>query len=170
MSLACLVSLFSPSRLGRKVRISYIFINLYILHLQAVERPLVVFMKGVPTSPMVSASDLYCMLSTALQAGMRIDWTVPGKITSLSGTNRPLAVGVALTSLAGSWPCWSTCKPLRGFDDVIAMVNFCAVFGCGNRGDRNNDKRFFRLSSVVTHQGVQTLDLTMRKRWVAQTD
>ena len=44
------------------------------------------------------------------------------------------------------------------------MVNFCAVFGCGNRGDRNKDKHFFRLPSVVTHQGEQTLDLTTRRR------
>ena len=39
-----------------------------------------------------------------------------------------------------------------------------AVFGCGNRGDRNKDKHFFRLPSVVTHQGEQTLNLTTRRR------
>ena len=70
---------------------------------------------------------------------------------------------MALTSLAGSRPCWSTCEPPHGYRR-IAMVNFCAVFGCGNRGDRNKDKHFFRLPSVVTHQGEQTLNLTTRRR------
>ena len=28
------------------------------------------------------------------------------------------------------------------------MVNFCAVFGCGNRSNREIDKSFFRLPSV----------------------
>ena len=39
------------------------------------------------------------------------------------------------------------------------MVNFCAVLRCGNRGDRDKDKSFYRLPSIVTHQGSQTKEL-----------
>ena len=36
------------------------------------------------------------------------------------------------------------------------MVNFCACVGCSNRWPRNKDKSFYRLPTVITHQGEQT--------------
>ena len=49
------------------------------------------------------------------------------------------------------------------------MVNFCAVFGCGSRGDRDK-KSFFRLPAVITHQGNDTMELSKRRRekWLAR--
>ena len=46
----------------------------------------------------------------------------------------------------------------------IGMVNFCAVLGCGNRANRGEDKRYYRLPSVITHQGQETLDWMTRRR------
>ena len=50
------------------------------------------------------------------------------------------------------------------------MVNFCAVVGCGNRSDRDKGTHFFRLPSVITHQGEKTHDLSMKRRdlWLAR--
>ena len=50
------------------------------------------------------------------------------------------------------------------------MVNFCAVVGCGNRSDRDEGTRFFRLPSVITHQGEKTHDLSKNRRdlWLAR--
>ena len=47
------------------------------------------------------------------------------------------------------------------------MVNFCAIIGCSNRGDRDIDKSFFRLPSIVNHQ---TYELTKRRQeaWLAR--
>ena len=49
------------------------------------------------------------------------------------------------------------------------MVNYCACIGCCNRGDKNKDKSFYRLPSVVTHQGTQTRQLSeeRQRRWLA---
>ena len=35
---------------------------------------------------------------------------------------------------------------------------------CGNRSNRDKDKRFYRLPSVITHQGEQTLELSRRRQ------
>ena len=49
-------------------------------------------------------------------------------------------------------------------------MNFCAVVGCGNRSDREKGTRFFRLPSVITHQGEKTNDLSKKRRdlWLAR--
>ena len=49
------------------------------------------------------------------------------------------------------------------------MVNFCAVIGCSNRADRDKNKSFFRLPSVITHQGPSTEKLSSRRQreWLA---
>ncbi|XP_033957739.2 grainyhead-like protein 2 homolog [Pseudochaenichthys georgianus] len=46
------------------------------------------------------------------------------------------------------------------------MVNFCAIVGCGNRGDRNRGpKSFYRLPAVIiTHQGEATHELSKRRQ------
>ena len=45
-----------------------------------------------------------------------------------------------------------------------------AVLKCGNRSKRDKDKRFYRLPSVITHQGEQTLELSKRRQheWLAR--
>ena len=40
--------------------------------------------------------------------------------------------------------------------------NFCTCIGCSNRGDK--DKSFYHLSSVITHQGEQTRQLSEERR------
>ena len=49
------------------------------------------------------------------------------------------------------------------------MVNFCACVGCLNRWPRNKEKSFFRLPSVIVHQGEQTRALSERRQreWLA---
>ena len=46
----------------------------------------------------------------------------------------------------------------------------CAMLKCGNRSKRDKDKRFYRLPSVITHQGEQTLELSKRRQseWLAR--
>lgn len=46
----------------------------------------------------------------------------------------------------------------------------CAMVNCGNRSKRDKDKRFYRLPSVITHQGEQTLELSRRRQqeWLAR--
>jgi len=46
----------------------------------------------------------------------------------------------------------------------LIMALFCAIVGCANRGDRDKEKRFFRLPSVSAHQGDQTRELSERRR------
>ena len=45
----------------------------------------------------------------------------------------------------------------------------CAVINCGNRSARDKGKRFFRFPKLLTHLGVQELDLSKRRRvaWLA---
>ena len=46
----------------------------------------------------------------------------------------------------------------------------CAVLKCGNRSGRDKDKRFFRLPSVITHQGEKALELSghRQREWLAR--
>ena len=46
------------------------------------------------------------------------------------------------------------------------MVNFCAAIGCGNRGNRDRSKSFFRLPSVILHQGQRTYELSKKRQEV----
>jgi len=50
------------------------------------------------------------------------------------------------------------------------MVNFCAVKGCSNRADREKDKKYYRLPTVITHLGPITKALTRRRRdlWLSR--
>ncbi|WAR11745.1 hypothetical protein MAR_025925 [Mya arenaria] len=49
------------------------------------------------------------------------------------------------------------------------MPSFCAVFGCSNRHDRENDRSYYRLPKVITHQGEQTKKLSQdrREKWLS---
>ena len=53
--------------------------------------------------------------------------------------------------------------------NVCAMVNFCAVIGCGKRANRDKDTSFYRLPAIITHQGEQTRQLSEKRRreWLA---
>ena len=44
------------------------------------------------------------------------------------------------------------------------MANFCAVFGCGKRGDRDKGTSFYRLPAIITHQGEQTKELSKKRK------
>ncbi len=46
----------------------------------------------------------------------------------------------------------------------------CAVVGCGNRSKRDKNKSFFRLPTVLTHQGTETESLSRKrqKSWLAK--
>ena len=48
------------------------------------------------------------------------------------------------------------------------MVNYCAVFGCSNRSNREKGKSFFRLPKVVCNQGDdgKTLSKERREKWI----
>ena len=50
------------------------------------------------------------------------------------------------------------------------MVNFCAVFGCSNRSSRERSKSFYRLPSIVEHQGPETHMLSEKRRtlWLSR--
>ncbi|KAL5013813.1 hypothetical protein ScPMuIL_008083 [Solemya velum] len=43
------------------------------------------------------------------------------------------------------------------------MVNFCAIFRCSSRGDRDK-KSFYRLPAVITRQGEKTMELSKKRR------
>lgn len=56
------------------------------------------------------------------------------------------------------------------YHDVLpSMVNFCAIYGCGNRGDRDRTKSFYRLPAVITRQCKKTEELSSSRRtkWLA---
>lgn len=46
----------------------------------------------------------------------------------------------------------------------------CAVLKCGNRSGRDKDKRFFRLPSVISHQGEKSLEISQQRQleWLAR--
>ena len=46
------------------------------------------------------------------------------------------------------------------------MVNIYAAIGCGNRSNRDRSKSFFRLPSVILHQGQRTYELSKRRQEV----
>ncbi|XP_065639959.1 uncharacterized protein LOC136072629 [Hydra vulgaris] len=52
------------------------------------------------------------------------------------------------------------------------MVNFCAVFGCSNRSNREKGKPFFRLPKVACNQGDdgKILSKERRQKWINATN
>ena len=49
------------------------------------------------------------------------------------------------------------------------MVNFCAVFGCSNRSNRETNKSFYRLPKEVKNQGEdgRILSKLRRDKWLS---
>ena len=49
------------------------------------------------------------------------------------------------------------------------MVNFCAIFNCTNRADREKEKSFFRVPKINEHISQEDKDLSTRRRnaWIA---
>ena len=50
------------------------------------------------------------------------------------------------------------------------MVNFCAVYGCSNRADREKNKLFYHLPKIIEHQGEDALKLSEERRtkWLSR--
>ena len=50
------------------------------------------------------------------------------------------------------------------------MVNFCAVYGCSNRSNREKDQSYFRLPSIITRPNneKQALSEEHRATWLAK--
>ena len=49
------------------------------------------------------------------------------------------------------------------------MGRFCCVFGCSSRSDRDNYISFYKIPTVIKHQGVLTEEIsqTRHDRWIA---
>ncbi|XP_061696017.1 52 kDa repressor of the inhibitor of the protein kinase-like [Syngnathoides biaculeatus] len=49
------------------------------------------------------------------------------------------------------------------------MPDFCCVNGCGNRGNRDIGKRFFRVPKIRLHEGEGTMELSKKRqqKWLA---
>ena len=47
----------------------------------------------------------------------------------------------------------------------------CAMVGCGNRSSRDKEKRFFRLPTVIDHQGELTLSISKQRQslWLSRS-
>ena len=50
------------------------------------------------------------------------------------------------------------------------MVLKCSIYGCSNRKEREKDLHFYRLPSIISHQGEETKKLTSdrRREWMAK--
>ena len=53
--------------------------------------------------------------------------------------------------------------------DKATMGRFCCVFGCASRSDRDNHLSFFKIPTVIKHQGVLTEEISQKRhdRWIA---
>jgi len=40
------------------------------------------------------------------------------------------------------------------------MVNFCCVYKCSKRSDRDKDVSYYRIPKIISHQGEQTRELS----------
>ncbi len=47
---------------------------------------------------------------------------------------------------------------------LISSMVICAIVGCVNRSGRDKEKSFFRLPTVLTHQGPQTQELSKKRQ------
>ena len=48
-------------------------------------------------------------------------------------------------------------------------MNFCAVYGCSNRSNREKEKSFHRLPAIITREGSEIEELSRERRlaWIA---
>ena len=44
-------------------------------------------------------------------------------------------------------------------------MNFCAVFGCSNRCNREKDNNFFRIPKILLHGDEEMRALSIQRRW-----
>ena len=53
---------------------------------------------------------------------------------------------------------------------ATGVMVICAIVGCGNRSNRDKEKRFYRLPSIISHQGAQTESLSRDRQeaWLAK--
>uniref|UniRef100_A0A1X7TUF0 THAP-type domain-containing protein n=1 Tax=Amphimedon queenslandica TaxID=400682 RepID=A0A1X7TUF0_AMPQE len=53
---------------------------------------------------------------------------------------------------------------------VTAIIVICAIVGCENQSKRDKEKSFYRLASIISHQGAQTVSLSRRRQeaWLAK--
>ena len=65
---------------------------------------------------------------------------------------------------------FTTIKQGKIFLSFRAMVNFCAVFGCSNRSNREKDRNFYRLPAIITRPNdkKQVLSRERRATWLAR--
>ena len=65
-------------------------------------------------------------------------------------------------------PCWCSTHVYETTSSMCFILLFylmvhCVVVGCSTRSDRNKVGKFYRLPSIIFHQGQKTLQLT--KEW-----
>ena len=65
---------------------------------------------------------------------------------------------------------FTTIKQGKIFRSFRAMVNFCAVFGCSNRSNREEDRSFYRLPAIITRPNNKKQELSRERRatWLAR--
>ena len=66
-------------------------------------------------------------------------------------------------------PCVCTTS-VQVLDQILKMVNFCAIVGCSNRADKHKGVGFYRLPAIISHQGEQTYELSCKCRdlWLSR--
>ena len=55
-------------------------------------------------------------------------------------------------------------NPLAGKRFLDIMVNFCAVFNCGNRASREKEKSYLLFPGIVSNNGEEGLRLSKKRR------
>ena len=72
-------------------------------------------------------------------------------------------------------PCWCPSSinktSLKRCKSAIVEMVLCVVVGCGRKSGKQNTQGFFRIPSVVKHQGEEFEDLTTERRnsWISAT-
>ena len=53
---------------------------------------------------------------------------------------------------------------------LLVMVNFCAVFNCSNRSDRESDRSYYRLPAIVKRNNKKKQELSRERRalWLSR--
>ena len=56
------------------------------------------------------------------------------------------------------------------FRSILAIVNFCAVFGCSNRSNREKDRSYYLLQALITRSNEKKQASSRKRRatWLAR--